>query len=1256
MNALHKQIEGKSAIIIDVYDVLLFQLYCNPSDLIRGLERSSSIVGFFESRMNADQSMVGNDEFDKDDANDLDVIYGRISQSYRHIKEKEIALKELTTKVNPEILSLFQKTVQKNIPVYLCGKFDVSTERIEKFLNQNGYNGYRRLYSLSSNNVLKDMYREIEQDTSAKPHEILHITSNSDNTEANKMGISVFVYESLFRKYGQNLNSSYFAVLNKYRNDDLAIPLLQSSISLYSASEKTADDWNIFGYKYIGILAYEYAKNIGNIVNSLDIKKVFFSSQNGYCLKAAFEILFPNIESEIITCSKRANVLSTIHTAHDIAPALLKQVTDETTFRSWIALLIPTKQGEIYQAYTDLFQEQDKIISSDGDFEQLRDFIAYNEQFILEEAAKEKEKQNQYLSSLGLFSASSAIVDISRDLNLLSGLASLCCSIPMENDLTAFFWDYSSNIRWRFSLLNQMKKSEFENKNSVTDNQYLDRILALALSDPNQDSASFENHTNTLSVVPFCGNNEKNLRISISRKILVGATACINDLYRIDSEFPLPQHQGAAMAVCEYLQKHIQQKDKSQLELVHFTSNPYDWDEARPIFSQGRPVIGIVNPWPEDVSAEAEVITRLKRTADENNIGCVLLDTFGHILNDNQKATKKFINEKDLSFIITTHYECAKVLNVFYYNPLWNPPEIPLNLSEYTPRVTNLFMSNDDYLIYDDGGMSNHLRSVLMNCPRTLEGASALTASFPVSAAMPPKLDKPIMFYCGMNWEIMFGTSGRHEGLFKLLDNTGKIKYYGPERVEAWGGLKPWDGYRCYLGMIPFDGFSIVEKINECGICLVLSSDTHRRAGAATNRLYEACAAGAVIISDDNEFVLEHFGDAALFIKFNKNDPLDTFNQIMEKYNWIVKHPDEALQLARRAQEIYLNEYSLDNQLKRIVQNHPARLKQLGQDLYAQCQNEKVLVTFVLDTQELKVAQKWLDIVINNVHGQIYSNLELAIAADATLSGEIKRYCYTRCASANVVSMDLFDKKGVRALTDGEAIRALQKQISHDYYINTTAEEAWFFDHLTSLVRAATENDCLGAYSGAAFEGSDGCRRVNFFDVLHAGYLYHMSVPRHPLAAGQFLFRADANTLLPDYLFGNLDGEEHIAYAGIVKYRHRAELAFTKRMSLCVAVEQGDERCKVLSKVMQHRFIQDLIRFYVPEQVEISQVKTSASALDVQKKDITDMFLYFPVKVYLRLRYYRFRMRGKNSDSKAYKKYAAKYDAYFEQYRQYWNV
>lgn len=116
-------------------------------------------------------------------------------------------------------------------------------------------------------------------------------------------------------------------------------------------------------------------------------------------------------------------------------------------------------------------------------------------------------------------------------------------------------------------------------------------------------------------------------------------------------------------------------------------------------------------------------------------------------------------------------------------------------------------------------------------------------------------MDNPKLFYCGSNWEGHFRGQNRHVGLFKLLDNEGIVRFYGPEVVPEWNNYKPWEGYQSYAGEIPFDGVSLIRKCNECGIVLALSSDMHRRAGAVTNRVYEACAAGCVIISDDNPFM-----------------------------------------------------------------------------------------------------------------------------------------------------------------------------------------------------------------------------------------------------------------------------------------------------------------------------------------------------------------------------------------------------------------
>ena len=614
---------------------------------------------------------------------------------------------------------------------------------------------------------------------------------------------------------------------------------------------------------------------------------------------------------------------------------------------------------------------------------------------------------------------------------------------------------------------------------------------------------------------------------------------------------------------------------------VIYDNNTYNL----PLNKKGRFKIGIVNPWPGDLSAESEVVTRINASAREAGIECELLSDWGHILNEaDQKKTKKFVEEDELDFVITTHYVSHKSLDAFYYHALWNPPEIPLNLDEYTDYVSDNYLMNDDYLTYDMGGMTGHLKTILMNKNRNLDGASMLTASFPKSSMLEVKLENPKMFYCGMNWDKLVHNENRHEGLFKLLDETEKVKFFGPDIMKNWGGIRPWKGYKCYQYPIPWDGFSILKEINECGVCLVISSDIHRRAGAVTNRAYEACAAGAVMISDNNEFMKEHFSDAALFIYYNRKDPKDTFRQIMEKYEWIITHKEEAKQLVKRAQEIFKEKFALDRQLLGIVQNHPNRFKTIADDLFAKNTDKKVLVTYILNSIEKEDIKSKLEIVINNIETQYYQNISLVIGADERVSEFVKEYADSRYFGIKVQALELFDQKGVRSMTDGAAIREIQKSEPHDYYMNTGAREKWFYDHVTTLVRTIEDSGYYIAYSGRLFlDSADNYRRRDFFDIYLDTDIYSMSDARTAETPGQFLFVREASEFVPDYVMELMDGIEHYAYMGLIQIRNSKTSTFSKRMTI---IDNGyiyDDRKSVIGYMMQVRLIRDIVRFELKE-------------------------------------------------------------------------
>lgn len=713
-------------------------------------------------------------------------------------------------------------------------------------------------------------------------------------------------------------------------------------------------------------------------------------------------------------------------------------------------------------------------------------------------------------------------------------------------------------------------------------------------------------------------------------------------------------------AVITYFSEDLSKYDECQLMKLYKNEQIGGETYRIPLNRAGRMHMGVINPWPGDLSAESEVVARINRSAKEAGIKCTLLSDWGHILReDDQKKTNEFVNAADLDFMFTTHYLTPKVMDSFYYHTLWNPPEIPLNLGEYNQYITNNYLMNDDYLTYDMGGMRNHLMTMLMNKPRSIERTSMLTASFPESAMLEPKLNDPKMFYCGMNWDKLVNNQNRHEGLFKLLDETGKVKFFGPDVMKNWGGMRPWEGYRCYQYPIPWDGFSILDEINTCGVCLVISSDIHRRAGAVTNRAYEACAAGAVIISDNNEFMQKYFADAALFIYYNRNDPQDTFNQIMEKYNWVISHREEALAMVKKAQQIFREKFALDKQLLHIVSNHSERFFSIANDLFAKDDSKRVLVTYVLNSIDEEEISKKLSIVIKNVKRQYYMNIKLVIATDQRSEMFVNKYLCINYPDAESEIMELFDKKGIRCMTDGQAIRKIQQSFTYDYYVNMSAREIWFYDHVTTLVRTIEDEESYGAYSGRAFlDSEDRYTRTDWFNVFSDAELSSVSDVRVGECPGEFMFTKAAEQYLPDFVFDSLDGLEHYAYANILQIKHNLPVAFSKRMTDVDNGDVSDDRKTVINWGMQVRLIQDMIRFELKAKKQGGENSTfnpmGQSNPDIMNI-IKDAFLKVPMKRWVKYKWHVAVARLIGYNTKRGQKHMTKAQSIRNTFFEYWS-
>jgi hypothetical protein len=185
-------------------------------------------------------------------------------------------------------------------------------------------------------------------------------------------------------------------------------------------------------------------------------------------------------------------------------------------------------------------------------------------------------------------------------------------------------------------------------------------------------------------------------------------------------------------------------------------------------------------------------------------------------------------------------------------------------------------------------------------------------------------LEPKKLFYCGTNWDAL-RTSKPYQDCLRMLDETGLMDVYGTESMKNWH-------LKCYKGELPYDGKSLISGIREAGVSLVLHSQEHLDYEVVAGRIFEAAAAGAVIISDRHGFIMREFQDSVLYIDIDKDKKLsadEMFRQIYTHLIWVVEHPVEAEKLARKAHSIFSAKFTLEDQLERLGAWHEKLQKEL---------------------------------------------------------------------------------------------------------------------------------------------------------------------------------------------------------------------------------------------------------------------------------------------------------------------------------------
>ncbi|MDA0110531.1 hypothetical protein OH456_20410 [Vibrio sp. La 4.2.2] len=523
----------------------------------------------------------------------------------------------------------------------------------------------------------------------------------------------------------------------------------------------------------------------------------------------------------------------------------------------------------------------------------------------------------------------------------------------------------------------------------------------------------------------------------------------------------------------------------------------------------------VLADWPEVKNAEYEVIKRIQLAADRCGYECLVIDPQGLVIELNDQGYEKLgprVCDLDkVSFVLNLHFASPKVFDKFTFATTWNPP--PFFFDWGYPVASRQFATADDYLVYNSKPILSHLHNLIGSSRRNIDEALHMVPSVPyVEREVLHGLDSnsPKVFYSGINWERIANKNGRHHELFQLLDQQGFMRFHGP---ELFLGHKPWAGFKSFYGEIPFDGVSTIKVIQECGISLVLSSDVHRDSHAATNRLYESLEAGAIIISDDNKFVMDNFGDVVLPISYSKNYE-ETCNQIVSHVNWIKANPDEAKQLAKKGHERYREIFGLEHQLKTIVNSFDNRKKQV--ESICQVTEGDVETTTVIVDATAGVDKEQLAQTLISVDKQTYPKVKTFVVVETQQESELQSILENLNGEYYIKTVDqesigtTVEKQ--RIILKGRVLQEIAAENELSLTLYMVQGDVIFSNHLSSLAYPIINEGADAVCSGWITEDSEGKREVEYFGEPAARDNMISLAHRPRLSALMFRYKKSFNT------------------------------------------------------------------------------------------------------------------------------------------------
>jgi glycosyl transferase family 2 len=442
--------------------------------------------------------------------------------------------------------------------------------------------------------------------------------------------------------------------------------------------------------------------------------------------------------------------------------------------------------------------------------------------------------------------------------------------------------------------------------------------------------------------------------------------------------------------------------------------------------------IAILNAFPNlTFSAEREFINR-----------CVsVLSAFGH--DARAVAYSDEINDFGPDFVIVSHEFVPKLTDHYTVGLLWSPTVFSKNEPERLKAIRSWDLAVPCNTITRTFAQDVRFPGFLGRDVSDIDFYPSCN-EFDVAT---PDASRLSLAYVGVHWD-----GHRHSDLLRALTEKVDLHIYGPP--DAWKHLP-----NNYRGTIPFDGKSLVRTLNKHGAVLAIHKEEHIAEGTPSMRVFEACAARSLVVTEPLKPIVDIFGDSPVYLDLTKSpdDRASEIAQILQKFREI---PGEFQRRVEASHAAFRAKASLEVLSQKLIEDVAIRKAARRAAYVAQRSDATVTVIIRCGSRPLSMIRR----AAKSVTEQTYGDIGIVFVRFAPIDG-LDGFVEELRARGRLSFVRVVDAagEGVRSAAMWAGLRSVETP----FFAILDDDDELFMTHFSDLVQILDSNEEVDlAYSG----------------------------------------------------------------------------------------------------------------------------------------------------------------------------------------------